>query len=80
MRMLHERLFGTAPPLDGVDDVETCKVFDAQHHIHVVEPEVQIADDDATAVLCELYPEVGGDGRLADSPLPRCDHDLSCHC
>ena len=78
-RMAHERLFGAASALDGVHDVECPKPLHAEHHVDVVEPEIEIAHDDAEPAFCKLYPEIGGHGRLAYPALPRSDDDVFSH-
>ena len=77
--MLDERLAGTAAALDGVGDVVEGEMFDAEHDIDIVEPEIEVADDDALALFGEMYGKIAGDRRLADAPFSRCHNDFPCH-
>ena len=79
LRVLHERLLGSAAPLDRVHNVVDDPVFHAADDVDVVQPEIGIRQHDPLPHHGEPHAEVGGDGRLAHAALARCDHNFARH-
>ena len=76
--MRDKRLFRTAPPFHGVENIVQRPIFHPEHHVGIVQPEIEVADDDAPSHPRQLNAEIAADRRFSDSALPRRYDDLSC--
>ena len=77
--MPHERLPRTATPFHRVEYVVGSEIFGTEHHVGVIQPEIEVADNHPVAALCKLHAEITADRRFSDAALSRCYDDFPCH-
>lgn len=77
--MPDKRLFGAAPALDDVHDIVHDEIFHPGDHVHIVQPEIGVAENDPLPAPGKLCAEVGGNGGFPHAALSRRNDDFPCH-